>query len=357
MNQKRLSPLTIIAIATIMSAPLSWGTSPQAAIAQQSDPLRDRQGTQNPGQNEDSSTQIEANSNPAVSSPETETSIAPSSDRQNHLVAQIYSHLWGEEPAVTLYVRGIPVLTFIDPETETARSKSSGFVTPTPQAKPIDLNIPAEPEARSRNSNYDPVWRATNVAARLNYLTQNNLDPNAITVGWNENFNAYLISVGDEPLVTIDNRTLLPDTTRDLTHDALQATNRLRRLLGDAPPLDLSQIAVRPEFNTAPVVQTQTIVGQQRGMASWYGPGFHGRRSASGERFNQNALTAAHRTLPFGTQVRVTNLNNGQSTVVRINDRGPFSRGRVIDLSAAAARKIGMMGSGVAPVQLEILGR
>lgn len=97
------------------------------------------------------------------------------------------------------------------------------------------------------------------------------------------------------------------------------------------------------------------VASRQSGMASWYGPGFHGNRSASGEVFNQNALTAAHRTLPFGTEVRVTNLNNGQSVIVRINDRGPFSGGRIIDLSRAAAGAIGMIGSGVAPVQVEIL--
>ena len=90
-------------------------------------------------------------------------------------------------------------------------------------------------------------------------------------------------------------------------------------------------------------------------MASWYGPGFHGRTSASGERFNQYDMTAAHRTLPFGTIVEVTNLNNGATTVVRINDRGPYSHGRVIDLSAAAAQAIGMMGSGVAPVSVNVL--
>jgi len=93
----------------------------------------------------------------------------------------------------------------------------------------------------------------------------------------------------------------------------------------------------------------------EQGIASWYGPGFHGRRSASGEQFNQNTMTAAHRTLPFGTQVRVTNLRTGASVVVRINDRGPFTRGRVIDLSRAAAGAIGMIGSGVAPVKVEVL--
>lgn len=93
----------------------------------------------------------------------------------------------------------------------------------------------------------------------------------------------------------------------------------------------------------------------QRGMASWYGPGFHGNRCANGEIYNQYGLSAAHRTLPFGTRVRVTNLNNHRSVVVRINDRGPFIRGRIIDLSKGAAREIGMISSGVAPVTVEIL--
>ena len=92
-----------------------------------------------------------------------------------------------------------------------------------------------------------------------------------------------------------------------------------------------------------------------RGKASWYGPGFHGRLTANGERYNQYALTAAHRSLPFGTRVRVTNVNNGRSVIVRINDRGPFIRGRVIDLSTAAASNIGMIHHGVVPVRLQII--
>jgi rare lipoprotein A len=88
----------------------------------------------------------------------------------------------------------------------------------------------------------------------------------------------------------------------------------------------------------------------QRGHASWYGPGFHGRLTANGERFNAHALTAAHRTLPFGTRVRVVNQKTGRSVVVRINDRGPFIKGRVIDLAHSAARQIGL--SGVASVAL-----
>jgi len=93
----------------------------------------------------------------------------------------------------------------------------------------------------------------------------------------------------------------------------------------------------------------------QEGMASWYGKEFHGRPTASGERFDMHALTAAHPTLPFGARVRVTNLANGKSVTVRVNDRGPFTKGRIIDLSYAAAREIGIIESGTARVRVEIL--
>jgi len=93
----------------------------------------------------------------------------------------------------------------------------------------------------------------------------------------------------------------------------------------------------------------------ERGVASWYGPGFHGRTSASGEVFDQEALTAAHPRLPFGTRVLVRREDTGETVVVRINDRGPFKKGRIIDLSYAAARAIGMDQSGTAMVSLYIL--
>ncbi len=91
------------------------------------------------------------------------------------------------------------------------------------------------------------------------------------------------------------------------------------------------------------------------GTASYYGSRHHGKRTASGEPFNQNAMTAAHRSLPFGTRVKVTNLNNDRSVVVRINDRGPHTRGRLIDLSRAAAEKLGMIRSGTARVRVQSL--
>ena len=97
----------------------------------------------------------------------------------------------------------------------------------------------------------------------------------------------------------------------------------------------------------AAVPDFQTTSGRvERGQASWYGSFHHGRRTASGERFNKNAFTAAHRSLPFGTLVRVTCVRTGESVVVRINDRGPFKAGRIIDLSQATARAIGLKGVG-----------
>ena len=90
----------------------------------------------------------------------------------------------------------------------------------------------------------------------------------------------------------------------------------------------------------------------QQGTASWYGPGFHGRRTANGETFDTHALTAAHRTLPFGTEVQVINPKNGRSIVVRINDRGPYAHGRIIDLSLASAHAIGITATGTGSVTL-----
>jgi rare lipoprotein A len=93
----------------------------------------------------------------------------------------------------------------------------------------------------------------------------------------------------------------------------------------------------------------------QTGIASWYGPGFHGKATASGETYNQNDFSAAHQTLPIGTRVRVTNLENGSATEVSINDRGPFAKGRIIDLSYSAAQQINMVGPGTALVRVDVL--
>ncbi len=109
--------------------------------------------------------------------------------------------------------------------------------------------------------------------------------------------------------------------------------------------------------NTSVAPEPELLAGEvprelERGQASWYGPRFHGRRTASGERYDMHALTAAHKTLPFGTVVRVRSLVTGREVEVRINDRGPFGPGRVIDVSRAAAEALGMLGLGVKDVLL-----
>ena len=99
----------------------------------------------------------------------------------------------------------------------------------------------------------------------------------------------------------------------------------------------------------------RTAPGGQVGIASWYGADFHGRTTSNREIYNMYDMTAAHQTLPFGTRVLVTNLDNGRTAEVRVNDRGPFVKGRIIDLSYAAARILGLVGPGTAPVRLDIL--
>ncbi|NJL83598.1 MAG: septal ring lytic transglycosylase RlpA family protein [Chloroflexaceae bacterium] len=147
-------------------------------------------------------------------------------------------------------------------------------------------------------------------------------------------------------------------TRRPAAPSATPAKQQENSLPGDFRVIEDSHPLTAPAKPNSPrSLSAQTKGGPSSGMASWYGPGFHGRRTASGEVFNQNAMTAAHRTLPFGTQVRVTNVRTGQAVIVRINDRGPHARGRAIDLSTAAARAIGLVRSGVAPVRIEILGR
>ncbi|MBD2090803.1 septal ring lytic transglycosylase RlpA family protein [Microcoleus sp. FACHB-1515] len=265
-------------------------------------------------------------------------------------IAQIQPHEMQGRSAATVYVRDIPVLTFLGTSSNEIASADPEVKVATPD-EPAGGVVPTAAPTPAAQSN-DPTWRATTIAARLNQLHHDRVDASAITVNWNGDRQNYVIQVNNEELVEINADTILPDTTRDPANDALQAANRLRRLLGNAPPLE--EIIGRPQPQLEP--ESPNIVQRTiRGIASWYGPGFNGRRSASGEIFNQNALTAAHRSLPFGTQVRVTNLRTGQSVVVRINDRGPFSGRRIIDLSAAAARAVGLMQSGVAPVSIDVL--
>ncbi len=127
------------------------------------------------------------------------------------------------------------------------------------------------------------------------------------------------------------------------------------RELQSAPPSEEPQIRPVPQPIAPAPAPAPRVVRTITGQASWYGPGFYGNRTASGETFRPGTMTAAHRHLPFGTKVRVTNLNNGRVAVVRINDRGPFHGSRVIDLGHGAAKELGVVSSGLARVKLEVL--
>jgi rare lipoprotein A len=137
-------------------------------------------------------------------------------------------------------------------------------------------------------------------------------------------------------------------TTRTVHADA-----RLSRPTGTAP-VAAPVASATPAFH-APEKPAASEAGELRGLASWYGGVFNGRHTASGERFDMNAMTACHPSLPFGSMVRVVNLKNKRSVVVRINDRGDLYNRRVIDVSYAAAEKLAMTKSGLASVRLEVL--
>lgn len=269
-------------------------------------------------------------------------------------VAKIKAHEWNQQQAATLYIRNIPVLTFLKNTNLDPKAKISQTLQPIKVGSYSDQAYLPNPKTPATQSTIatDPVSRATAVAAEINQLIRNNFDATTIQVRWDEQRQRYLIEANGEELVAIDAQTILPDTTNDTATDALQATNRLRRQIGNAPPLNQIEGLPKPSIQD---VATGFLFQRIEGWASWYGPGFDGGQTANGETFNQYDLTAAHPSLPFGTKVRVTNKDNGQSVVVRINDRGPYAGGRVLDLSTGAAEAIGMIGSGVAPVQIDVL--
>ncbi|MEN9218484.1 MAG: septal ring lytic transglycosylase RlpA family protein [Gloeomargarita sp. DG_2_bins_126] len=250
-------------------------------------------------------------------------------------LVMVRPHTLEGRPAATVFVRNLPVLTFL--------GQKSGLATGTKVA--------------NTRVDGDPLVPATELAARLNRLTQQRGDAKDLLVAQDDQKQLWL-QYKNERLLQFDPSVTFDGSGQDPVQNALQITNRLRLRLGNAPPL----AAVAPPGQRPSLAQrvVTAAMGSVRsvlqGWASWYGPGFQGRRTASGEPFNPQALTAAHRTLPFGTQVRVTNLRNGQSVVVRINDRGPHVPGREIDISTGAAQVLGLISMGTAPVRLEVLG-
>ena len=154
---------------------------------------------------------------------------------------------------------------------------------------------------------------------------------------------------------------LAPVVASDLASAAGSSAESISTSSSEPKPLLLPEDvveAVDPPAAVLPKPKVKVVpdvVKVITGEASWYGPGFYGNHTANGEIYRRGTLTAAHRTLPFGTKVRVTNLWNGRSAVIRINDRGPFVAHRVIDLGHGAASTLGLTNSGIAEVRLEVL--
>jgi rare lipoprotein A len=316
------------------------------------------------------------------------------------VITSIHPHNIGSRQAATLFIRNIPVLTFLSSKPVASVNTKVGVIGDDRGVQgyaPIAFKSAKVESAENitdiTNSlssvQDDPVQRAGLIAARVNQLIRENVDANQITVSWkgegksivanqaqNKSSPAqqqsgdglrsnrgerYTIKIDGQELVEVNADTRLADSTKNLAQDALQATNRLRRLIGNASPLsEIANLPKRALTSIAQLPQEIAIGGVRisfKGIASFYGYDGSGNQTASGERFNPEGMTAAHRSLPLGTQVRVTNTRNGRSVVLRINDRGPYIKGRIIDVSAGAARLLGMIGSGVAPVHIQVLGR
>ncbi len=177
------------------------------------------------------------------------------------------------------------------------------------------------------------------ITARINYLLKlPDFDPSQILPLQKDGKD--MVQMGKELLK-------LPSKLDSPGADLIQLVNNLRIATG-AEPLNLFEV----QGQVYEVAHSQNGI---KGKASWYGPYFHGRMTANGEIFDQNDMTAAHKSLPFNTRLQVTNLNNGKTTIVRINDRGPYVGDRVLDLSMAAAKELGSDSSGVVPIKATIL--
>ena len=199
-----------------------------------------------------------------------------------------------------------------------------------------------------------PAKRAEVIAKNLNTLTS--VGFNAEDIMPDSKKGLGIVKINKKVLFTIDYKLakeykMSPEELAFVWANDLRTSLNASKLEGDSNILER-----KFKQNLNKYIRHQSIF-LQTGVASWYGGIFHGRRAADGSVYDKNKFTAAHKSLPFGTIVKVTNLNNGRNCVVKITDRGPFVKGRIIDLSRVAATEIGMLSKGVAKVKLEIVGK
>ena len=331
-------------IATLFSI-TAITTQPQVGLAQAA-----------PTPQPDSTEQVKMGEQPATTATQAE----------NETIAKVQTHVSAGVQTATVYVRNIPVLNFTMPQASDTSETKLGTQQRSlaiQKSKAISGETSESADGTSVKASdsavvTDPTVRASAIAAKINQLHRTGVDAKKISVVWkSDKTEQYTVKADGDEIVVIDAQTFSPDSSKNLERDALQVTNRLRRLLGDASPMNQVEGKPKNAIVSTTLVPSGPVLSSVQGMASWYGPGFDGNYTASGEVFNQNALTAAHPSLPMGTRVRVTNLDTGRAVLVRINDRGPYHGGRILDLSAGAARIIGVMDSGVAPIRLEVMGR
>jgi len=193
--------------------------------------------------------------------------------------------------------------------------------------------------------------RAEELAAKLkDVVGDNKLDPTKLLPGKD----------GDLSSIKIDGNTILKfdalsSDNKNALEQSFKMVNSMRSALG-ALPIPASFLKLT-DGSGKDLIATKGGKGTFSGHASWYGPHFHGKMTSDGSRYDQDGMTAAHKTLPFGTKLLVTNRSTGKSCVVQVNDRGPFVGDRVIDLSRGAARQLNMVSSGVALVDCLVLGK
>ncbi len=234
--------------------------------------------------------------------------------------------------------RTVTSLNSIDPQPQPLFSPifSSPSSTSNSDLVPVNTNSVNRPLFSGASSNISP---AENSQAQMVAISPTNIPPTIVPAANLPTTNLVVVN----PLLDL------------ATEVAMNSSINLPMSL----PMDLpTEVAANPYLEPETIIEDPSrLTPFQRGVASWYGPGFDGAYTASGEVFDQYAMTAAHPSLPFGTRVLVTNLDSGRSVLVRITDRGPFTGGRVIDLSLGAAESIGMIGSGVADVQISVIER
>lgn len=200
---------------------------------------------------------------------------------------------------------------------------------------------------------YSPEARAKILVHRLQQFISQNGNPKNIIPGKENSCNVG--RAGKIILFTADDKNAesLGLSTSGLS---IHWVNKIREALG-APKIVRGNSFIASRGNISTAFATKYLGKQETGVASWYGGKFHGRKAADGSVFNKHEYTAAHKSYPFGTLVKVTNLNNNKICIVKITDRGPFVRGRIIDLSRAAAKEIGVLSAGVSKVKIEVIGK